>query len=197
MSFESDIKEFVEQYYFDNGIAPTIREISEGIGLAKSSVHRYLKKMNDSGKIEYLGRRNIRTDNIKSVNGDQVLVRKVGTVKCGPLSFAEQEITDCFTLPKSLIGEGEFFMLEASGTSMVNSGINDGDLVLIRKQNYAEVGQVVVALYEDETTLKRFYKDDKNQRFILHPENEEMEDIIVEGNLQIQGVAVRVLKEVI
>lgn len=197
MSYELEIKSFAEQYYFENGIAPTIREISEGIGLAKSSVQRYLKKMNDAGIIKYNGKRSIRTAKIEKSDNEQVLVKKVGTIKCGSFSFAEQNITDYYTLPVSLTGKGEFFMLEASGLSMVNAGINEGDLVLIRKQNYAEDGQIVVALYEDETTLKRFYKDNKNHRFILHPENEDMEDIIVEGNLQIQGVAVRVLKEVI
>lgn len=96
----------------------------------------------------------------------------------------------------SLFGRGEFFALQASGDSMINAGINDGDLVLIRKQNTAEEGEIIVALVDDETTLKRFYRDKKNKRFILHPENEKYDDIIVD-NLVIQGIVTKVLKDVV
>ena len=73
-------------------------------------------------------------------------------------------------------------------------GIEDGDLVLIRQQNYAERGQIVVALVEDDATLKRYYPDPENNRVRLHPENSRMEDIYVDS-CQIQGVAVKVLKD--
>ena len=77
---------------------------------------------------------------------------------------------------------------------MIEAGIDDGDLVLIRQQNYADDGQIVVALMEDEATLKRFYPEPEKHRVRLHPENSAMEDIIVD-NCVIQGVAVKVLKD--
>ncbi len=77
---------------------------------------------------------------------------------------------------------------------MIEVGISSGDLVIIRKQSHASNGQIVAALIDDEATLKRFYKDPKNQRIILHPENKTMEDIIVD-DCRIQGVAVKVIKE--
>lgn len=77
---------------------------------------------------------------------------------------------------------------------MIEAGIENGDLVLIRQQNYADEGQIVVALMEDEATLKRFYPEPKKHRIRLHPENSRMDDIYVD-NCEIQGVAVKVLKD--
>ena len=85
------------------------------------------------------------------------------------------------------------YFLRANGESMIDAGIDDGDLVLIRKQSGAKEGQIVVALVENENTLKRFYKDEENQCIRLHPENKKMTDIIV-PNCKIQGVAVKVIK---
>ena len=97
-------------------------------------------------------------------------------------------------LPVALFGRGQFFILRANGASMIEADINDGDLVLIRQQNYADEGQIVVALMDDEATLKRYYPEPENQRIRLHPENSQMDDIYVSDCI-IQGVAVKVLKD--
>lgn len=191
------IKEFAEKYYMTFGQSPTVREIAVEVGVGKSTVQRYLERLRDNGEIEYDGRRGIRTELTEKVNTETVNVGLVGQISCGPMTFAEQNITDYFQLPASMLGTGEFFMLTAHGNSMINAGIDDGDLVVIKRQSTAREGDIVVALLDDDTTLKRFYKDTKNQRFILHPENDELEDIIVEGNLIIQGVAVKVIKDLI
>lgn len=190
-----EIKQFAEKYYMTFGQSPTVREIAVELGVGKSTVQRYLERLRDNGEIEYEGRRGIKTELTQKVNTDAVNVGLVGEVSCGPMTFAEQNITDYFQLPASMLGNGEFFMLRASGDSMINAGIDSGDLVIIKRQSTANEGDIVVALLDDETTLKRFYKDVKNQRFILHPENDELSDIIVEGNLIIQGVAVKVIKD--
>lgn len=190
-----EIKQFAEKYYMTFGQSPTVREIAVEVGVGKSTVQRYLERLRDSGEIEYDGRRGIKTELTQKVNTDAVNVGLLGEVSCGPMTFAEQNITDYFQLPASMLGNGEFFMLRASGDSMINAGIDSGDLVIIKRQSTANEGDIVVALLDDETTLKRFYKDVKNQRFILHPENDELEDIIVEGNLIVQGVAVKVIKD--
>lgn len=190
-----EIKQFAEKYYMTFGQSPTVREIAVEVGVGKSTVQRYLERLRDSGEIEYDGRRGIKTELTQKVNTDAVNVGLVGEVSCGPMTFAEQNITDYFQLPTSMLGNGEFFMLRANGDSMINAGIDSGDLVIIKRQSTANEGDIVVALLDDETTLKRFYKDVKNQRFILHPENDELSDIIVEGNLIIQGVAVKVIKD--
>jgi len=192
-----EIKEYAEQYYLENGVSPTVREIAAHLGVGKSTVQRYLERLRDSGEIEYDGSRSIKTEVTEKYNQQSVSVGLVGSISCGALNFAEQNITDYFSLPSSMLGSGEFFMLRARGESMINAGIDDGDLVIIKRQPIARDGDIVVALYGDETTLKRFYKDSVNRRFILHPENERLSDIIVEGDLIIQGIAVKVIKDLI
>ena len=95
----------------------------------------------------------------------------------------------------ALFGKGNFFLLRANGDSMIEAGIDHGDLVLVRCQDHAEPGQIVVALIgDDEATLKRFFPDPSKGTIRLHPENSRLDDIIVEHCL-IQGVAVHVLKD--
>ena len=110
----------------------------------------------------------------------------------GVPKFAEENIEEYVCLPESLFGRGEFFLLRARGDSMIGAGIEDGDLVLIRQQNTAEYNQIVVALVDDEATLKRFRPNEDH--ICLHPENNRYEDIIVDSCL-IQGVAVKVIKD--
>ena len=118
----------------------------------------------------------------------------LGKVSCGVPKFAEENIEEYVRLPVALFGRGQFFILRANGDSMIEADINDGDLVLIRQQNYADEGQIVVALMDDEATLKRYYPEPENQRIRLHPENCQMDDIFVSDCI-IQGVAVKVLKD--
>ena len=189
------IKEYAEEYYLENGVSPTVREIAGALDVGKSTVQRYLERLRDIGEIEYRGERSIQTEVTEKFNRGTVSVGLVGSISCGPLNFAQQNITDYFSLPSSMLGSGEFFMLRASGDSMINAGIDDGDLVVIRRQQTAKDGDIVVALYGDDATLKRFYFDRANRRFILHPENERLSDIIIEGELVIQGVAIKVIKD--
>ena len=97
-------------------------------------------------------------------------------------------------LPRQLVGEGTFYILRASGDSMTEAGIDDGDLVVIRKQSAAEPGDIVVALVGDEATLKTYYPDRQKRCIRLHPENGKYEDIVTETAI-IQGVAVKVIKD--
>lgn len=118
----------------------------------------------------------------------------LGCVSCGVPKFAEENIEEYVRLPIALFGRGQFFILRANGDSMIEANIDHGDLVLIRQQNYADEGQIVVALMDDEATLKRYYPEPENRRVRLHPENKQMDDIFVD-NCVIQGVAVNVLKD--
>jgi len=118
----------------------------------------------------------------------------LGAVPCGPLTEVEEYVEGYVRLPESLIGHGRFFLLTASGNSMVGAGIQDGDLVLIRQQETAEIGDIVVALVDNEVTLKRLEFDEDRKSYYLHPENKRMRDIYVD-QLTVQGVAVKVLKD--
>jgi repressor LexA len=155
-----------------------------------------MQKLKENGEIDYNGSRSIRTDAIDKLDSSTVTVGLVGSIACGGPKFAEQNITEYFKLPTALVGYGDFFLLRADGESMINAGIDDGDLVLIKRQNVAAEGQIVVALIDDEATLKRFYIDRENRRFRLHPENDAMSDIFV-NEVAIQGIAVKVLKDLV
>ena len=144
-----------------------------------------------NGELDYGGHRSIVTKRRKQTLSETVEIPVLGSISCGLPKFAEENIEEYVRLPVSLFGRGDFFLLRANGDSMIEAGIDYGDLVLIRQQNCAEPGDIVVALIDDEATLKRFYPE--NHRIRLHPENSEMDDIYVD-NCIIQGVAVNVIK---
>ena len=187
------IKEYIERYYLDHYQSPTTARIAEGVGIGRSTAYKYLVEMNERGMVSYDGR-NISTEIIEQSSHKLIRAAVLGNISCGLPNLAEENIEEYVSLPESLFGSGEFYILRASGESMIEAGINNGDLVVIKKQSCAEEGEIVVALVDDEATLKRFYKDNENKRIVLHPENKTMEDIYVD-NCIIQGIAVKVIKD--
>lgn len=187
----AEIEKYVCNFTDSNGISPTMQEIANAVGVSKATVHRYITQLCEDGVIDYSGVRSITSTKAKV---QVVRVPVLGRIACGIPKFAEENIEEYVKLPVALFGNGDFFLLRAYGDSMVEVGIEDGDLVLIRQQNYADRGQIVVALVEDDATLKRYYPEPENNRVRLHPENSRMEDIYVDS-CQIQGVAVKVLKD--
>ena len=185
------IEKFVSDFTDSTGISPTMQEVADGVGSSKATVQRYIAQMCEDGIINYSG---YRTMNSTKAKVQVVRAPILGRIACGIPKFAEENIEEYVKLPVALFGKGDFFILRAYGDSMIEAGIDDGDLVLIRQQNTADIGQIVVALMEDEATLKRFYPEPENHRIRLHPENSRMEDIYVD-NCEIQGVAVKVLKD--
>ncbi len=188
------MEDFIDRYTSEHGVSPTSQQIAEGIGLSPATVCRYLKVMREENMLDYGGVRNITTRRQKKIHDTSSLVPVLGSVSCGVPKFAEENIEEYVRLPVSLFGKGDFFILRANGDSMIEAGIDNGDLVLIRQTNAAEPGQIVVALMDDEATLKRYYPEPEYGRVRLHPENREMRDIYVE-NCVIQGVAIKVIKD--
>lgn len=185
------IEKFVSDYTDSNGISPTMQEVADGVGSSKATVQRYIAQLCEDGILDYSGYRTMTSTKTKAA---AIRVPVLGTIACGIPKFAEENIEEYVRLPVALFGKGNFFILRAYGDSMIEAGIDNGDLVLIRQQNYADEGQIVVALMEDEATLKRFYPEPQKHRIRLHPENSRMDDIYVD-NCEIQGVAVKVLKD--
>lgn len=185
---------FIEDYWDRYGVSPTTRVIAAETNLSNATVGRYLQYMREHGMIDYQGHRCYKTR--KQLRGELNMeqIPLLGRVACGIPKYAEENIEEYIKLPASFLGKGSFYLLHAEGESMVNADIDDGDLVLIRKQPTAEYGQIVVALIEDEATLKRYWPESENGIIRLHPENDKMDDIIV-PNCVIQGVAVKVLKD--
>ncbi len=188
------IKHFIEEYYGQYGTSPTIRCIAENVGCSKSNVSIYIDYLKEQGLME-IGENGYETDVTKATDTKVVAVPKLGYVPCGPLSEEYECIDGYVRLPASFVGNAKScFLLTATGNSMIDVGINDGDLVLVRQQNEANYNDIVVALVENEVTLKRFRPDPENKRIILHPENKRMKDIVVK-ECKIQGVAIKVIKD--
>ena len=189
------IEEFVNDYADANGgRSPSLTEIGEGLGLSKSTVSKYLNIMKSEGQIDFEGHRGIFTKQMRNAYDGLCSVPVLGEVACGSPILAEENIAEYVRLPVSLFGKGDFFILRARGDSMINAGIEDGDLVLARKQDVAEYNQIVVALVGDEATLKRFRP--QGAKIYLHAENPEYDDIVLDSCL-IQGVAVKIIKNIV
>lgn len=185
------IVDFVEAYHLDYNSSPSLRVIADGVGIGSTTVYRYLMEMNERGMICYDGK-TIRNEKINKSQRGTIRAAVIGRIACGIPNLVEQHVEGYVNLPESLFGQGNFYILRASGCSMTEAGIDDGDLVVIREQNTAEDGQIVVALVDDEATLKRFFHE--GDRIRLHPENPRMKDIFV-TDCRIQGVAVKVIHD--
>ena len=192
----STILNFVNKYFDDIGRSPSTREIESATGISRPTVQRYLRELCERGEIEYDGHRGIITEYMRGASEGTSPVLMGNSIPCGMLSEVGDAELESIRMPTALIGNGDFFLLRARGNSMINAGIDDGDLVVIKQQNYAEPGQIVVALMDDEATLKRYYPEPEKRRVRLHPENSTMRDIIVKDCI-IQGVAVKVLKDLV
>ena len=192
----NQIVAFIEERYMKDNTMPTINEIADFIDMEKGNVSRYLADMSERGLIDMSnGLRNARTRNMNKVKNLIENVPIVGEIACGTPILAQENIESYVYLSRALLGEGKFYALRAKGHSMINANIDDGDIVIIRQQDTANEGQIIVALIDDEATLKRYYRDTKKRMVRLHPENDEMEDMYFK-NIEIQGVVKKVLKDV-
>ena len=186
------ILEYIEDYYIDHNASPSTTRIAEQMGISRGTAHKYLVEMDERGRLSYQGR-NITTARTEKMHTSTFRAAVVGDISCGLPNIAEEHIEEYVSLPESMFGSGEFYILRAHGESMIEAGIDPGDLVVIRRQETAENGQIAVVLVDEEATLKRFYVEDNRVR--LHPENSEMEDFYVDHCI-IQGVAVKVIKDI-
>lgn len=183
---------FVDDFYRRKHHSPSLRQIAAGTGVPKSTLLRMVQTMANAGLIDYDGE-TVVTEQISKTREETVPVGIIGSIPCGNLSLEEEAVEEIVNLPVALFGRGSLFLLHASGDSMTGAGIDDGDLVLIRKQEEARNGDIVVAYIEGEgNTLKR-YRQYGNTVF-LHPENPKYRDISL-LECKIQGVAISVIKQ--
>lgn len=173
------IQTYVENYYKEYRHSPSTTDIADAVGIARGTAYKYLVAMSDNGMIRYDGQQ-ISTEKTEKVQTELTSVALLGSVSCGVPTLEEEYAEEFVSLPVSMFGKGTFFMLRASGESMIDAGISTGDLVLVRKQSEAKDGDIVVALVENENTLKRYFVDKENKQIRLHPENKNMKDIIVQ-----------------
>ena len=171
--------------------SPSARQIAAGTGIPRTTLQRMLRTMAENGRIDYDGE-TVVTELSNKRDDNSTPVGIIGSIPCGNLALEEEAVEEIVNLPVSLFGKGNLFLLHASGDSMTGAGIDDGDLVLIRKQEEARNGDIVVAYVEGEgNTLKRYRK--YGSTVFLHPENPKYRDIPLK-DCRIQGVAISVIK---
>ena len=187
------IKSYIENYFERYAATPTVREIAKSMRIATSSAYRYLVAMSERDMISYENGI-ISTPKIEMMSPVVNPAAIVGSIPCGTPDEREALVEEYLPLSVSVFGNGSFYVLRASGDSMIDAGIDDGDLIVIKEQSTANIGDIVVALTdEDKNTLKRLCFDNEEQSYYLHPENKALEDIYVD-DLRVQGVATHVIK---
>ncbi len=208
---EKSILKFIEKQVNLNGYPPSVREIGKAVDLkSTATVHGYLESLEKKGYIKKESQKGrtlrLLKGGAEEKNKDQLSFDKevysskemvdvpvIGKITAGEPILAVENVTDTFPIPLDFVGTGESFMLTVRGESMIEAGILNGDYILVRKQNTAENGEIVVALIEDEATVKTFYKEKDHIR--LQPENSTMDPIIV-PNCQILGKVSGVFRKI-
>ncbi|MCI6038471.1 MAG: transcriptional repressor LexA [Candidatus Limiplasma sp.] len=178
---QAKILAYIEKATLQKGYPPSVREICDATGLkSTSTVHGHLIRLEKKGLL-YRDSMKPRAISVPSdhqmYRTEMINVPIVGRVSAGTPILATENIEDYIALPQSMLGEGEHYVLGVRGESMIEAGIMDGDYVVVRKQPTAYNGDIVVAMVEDDATVKRFYRE--NGHFRLQPENPTMEPIIV------------------
>lgn len=193
------IYSYIDQHYSVRHTAPSTAEIARGVGLSKATAYSYLAEMDERGILEYDGRSHtIITSMIRKFTHEVSSCPVVGSIACGSAQTEEENIEEYVSLPVSLFGKDSFYILRAQGDSMVDAGIDDGDLVVVSKETEAETGDIVVAMDENnENTLKLYNGiDSVTHEAVLLYCNEKIypgKEIRVK-ELYIQGVAKHVIK---
>ena len=199
---QEKILTYIQSEIQSRGYPPSVREIGEAVGLSSTStVHGHLKRLEKKGLLHRDAMKPRAMGLSRSNAGESVDMAEdcqtcrlpvVGRVAAGQPILAEQNVDELLTLPIDLVGEGEHFILRVRGDSMIQAGILNDDYIVVRRQPHAHNGEIVVALVEDEATVKRFYKE--NGHFRLQPENDAMQPIIVPA-VEILGKVVSLLRK--
>ena len=193
------IYDFIRTYSDEHGYPPSVREIGTAVGLASpSTVHMHLKVLEERGLIKRDSKKP-RTIEVmdgrqqpggagdstplapvsQDVDANVMRLPLVGRVAAGTPVLAEQNVEETLALPTSIVGDASSFVLRVRGDSMINAGIFDGDYIVVKEQQDAHDGEIVVALIDDSATVKTFYRE--RDRVRLQPENDTMAPIYVDN----------------
>ena len=192
---QEKLLQFINNFQLKSNVTPSFDEMKDGLGLkSKSGIHRILSALEERGYIRKLNNRARAIEVLKfpnnktNLNNNSITIPILGKIAAGHPIEAISDDTNYIDIPQSLLGKGEYFLLEVEGDSMINAGIFDGDQVIIEKRNDAKNGEIVVALIDNnEATLKRIYK--RGQQLALQPENPAFKTVIYgPDRVQIQGI---------
>ena len=181
----NEVYNYITNYVGENGFAPSVREICSKLNIkSTATASYYVDKLIERGLLEKSPTKK-RTLSLVVKTSNFKCIPIIGTIAAGSPIFAVENLEGYCPLPDELNCSGTEFALKVQGDSMINAGIYDNDIIIVKQQNDAQNGQIVVALIDDCATVKRFYK--KQDRIILHPENDTMQDMIYD-NVLILGV---------
>lgn len=175
-----EVLDFINQYAEENGFPPTVRDMCRELGIkSTATAYSYVNRLNDMG---LLNKAENKKRAVSLKGGDTVKIPLIGTVTAGQPIFAVENFDGYYTLPSAEFKGDNLFLLRVHGESMIGAGIFDGDKIVVRKQETADDGDIVVAMFNDGTedgaTVKRFFRRDG--KIILHPENETMSDFVLD-----------------
>ena len=185
------VMDYIRKFSEENGYTPSVREIGKECGIkSTATAHSYLEKLQTRG---FLNKATNKKRSVTIGKSSGVSIPLIGTVTAGQPVFAYENYEDYYTFPMGEFKGEDLFMLRVDGTSMIDAGIMNGDKIIVRRQETAENGEIVVALVEDSATVKRFYR--RSGQIILHPENESLSDMIFEdGQVSILGKVVGLMR---
>ncbi|MBD3233074.1 MAG: transcriptional repressor LexA [candidate division Zixibacteria bacterium] len=176
---QKEVYDFIYESIVSNGLPPTIREIGAKFGMSSTNAVRdVLSAIERKGYIRRRGSISRGIELTTPVATDSVSIPLIGRIAAGAPITAAENIEDSFAVDRSFVPGGDVFSLRVQGDSMIDAGINDGDIVLVQKQNTANKGEIIVAVIGDEATVKRFFPERKRIR--LEPENADYGPIVVE-----------------
>lgn len=196
---QKDVFDYMRNYISENGYAPSVREVCDALNLkSTSTAHAHLSQLERKG---YIFRNNARPRTTTILHGQDprdercsermIRVPVVGNVAAGVPITAVENIEEYVTLPHSMLGEEDVFILNVKGDSMIDAGILDRDRIIARKQENAQNGDIVVAMMDEEATVKRFFREEDSIR--LQPENENYEPIYSK-EIDVLGKVIGVLR---
>ncbi len=183
------ILDYIKNQIKNTGYPPSVREIGQAVGLKSSStVHSHLLQLEEKGLLKRDPAKTRAIIPIEPESSDLITeslnLPVVGSVAAGSPILAEENIEEYLPVPVNFVGSGSHFILKVKGESMIEAGIMDGDYLIVRQQSSASNGEIIVAIVEDEATVKRFYK--KEGYIELRPENSSMQPMVF-NDVQIAG----------
>lgn len=181
----NEVYDFIVDYTTDNGFPPSVREVCLNLKIkSTATAYSYIERLKSQGLLEKMPMKKRAIVPTKKQSGF-TSVPLIGTVTAGVPVFAVENLEGYCPLPDDFDGDKDCFALRVKGESMINAGIFDKDIIIVKKHDTADNGDIVVALIDDSATVKRFYK--KSDKIVLHPENDQMSDLIFD-NVQILGI---------
>ena len=168
------VMDYIRRFSEENGYTPSVREIGAYCGIkSTATVHSYIERLQEKG---YLNKAENKKRAVTLGKSGSVNIPLLGTVTAGQPVFSYENYEEYYSFPLGEFRGEDLFMLHVQGTSMINAGICDGDKIIVRRQQTAADGEIVVALVGESATVKRLFR--RNGKIILHPENEVLDDFV-------------------